>query len=102
VPADLSWVSSGGSPDVVVVGGGAIGACTALEFAARCVRVTLLERGEGVGLGCSLGNAGLIRTDHLHPLATPREVLEGMRSMFDPAGPFAFRPRPALLPWMAR
>jgi D-amino-acid dehydrogenase len=102
VPADLTGVSSGGSPDVVVVGGGAIGACTALELAARGVRVTLLERGEGVGLGCSLGNAGLIRTDHLHPLATPRAVLEGIWSMFDPAGPFAFRPRPALLPWMAR
>jgi D-amino-acid dehydrogenase len=101
VPGGQS-LNSGGSPDVIVVGGGAIGACTALELASRGVGVTLLERGQGVGLKCSLGNAGLIRTDHLHPLATPRAVLDGMRWMFDPSGPFAFRPRPALLPWMTR
>jgi len=41
--------------------------------------VTIIERGAAVGLGCSLGNAGLIRTDHLHPLATPRAVADGLR-----------------------
>ena len=45
------------SPDVIVVGGGAIGAATAYELARRGARVTLLERSH-VAAGCSYGNAG--------------------------------------------
>jgi glycine/D-amino acid oxidase-like deaminating enzyme len=32
-------------PDAIVVGGGAVGACCALELARHGARVTLLERG---------------------------------------------------------
>ena len=45
------------SPDVIVVGAGAIGAATAYELARRGARVTLLERSQ-VAAGCSYGNAG--------------------------------------------
>ncbi len=95
-------MASHSSPDVVVVGGGAIGVCTAYELAQAGASVTLIERNTGIGLGCSFGNAGQIRTDHLLPLATPGAVAQGLRSMFDPNGSFALRPRPAILPWLAR
>ena len=39
------------SPDVVVVGGGVVGACAALELARRGAAVTLLERGGELACG---------------------------------------------------
>ena len=51
-------------PDVVVIGGGAIGTTAALELARRGARVALLERGEALAAGCSAGNAGLICPSH--------------------------------------
>lgn len=95
-------MSSSRSADVVIVGAGAIGVCIAYELIRAGARVTVLERDEAVGYGCSLGNAGLLRIDHMHPLANAAAVRQGLRYMFDPAGSFAFRPRPGLAPWMAR
>jgi glycine/D-amino acid oxidase-like deaminating enzyme len=38
--------------DVVVIGGGAVGACAALELARQGAKVTLLERGPRLASGC--------------------------------------------------
>ncbi len=89
-------------PDVVIVGGGAIGASAALELAGRGARVTLLERGEALAAGCSAGNAGLISPSHSLPLATPAALRDGVRWMLKPDSPFYLRPRPGVLPWLAR
>ena len=93
---------SSSTPDVVVVGGGAIGTCIALELARRGARVTLLERGAELASGCSAGNAGLICPSHDTPLANPGALREGLRFMAKPDSPFYLRPRPAVLPWIAR
>src|SRR5262245_31489513 len=90
------------SPDVVVIGGGAIGACVALEAAQRGATVTLLERGAELAWGCSAGNAGLISPSHAAPLATPHAVRQGLRWMTKPESPFYLRPRARVLPWLAR
>lgn len=90
------------APDVVVVGGGAIGACCALELARRGASVTLLERGPELAWGCSAGNAGLICPSHAAPLANPAALKEGLRWMWKPDSPFYLRPRPSVIPWIAR
>jgi D-amino-acid dehydrogenase len=96
--------------DVVIVGGGAIGVCCALELARRGASVTLLERGPELASGCSAGSAGLICPSHSTPLANPTALREGVRSIFGQIrprmwkrdSPFYLRPRPAVLPWLAR
>ena len=90
------------APDVVVVGGGAIGACCALDLAERGARVILLERGAELAWGCSAGNAGMICPSHDTPLANPAALRDGLRWMGKPDSPFYLRPRPSVLPWIAR
>jgi D-amino-acid dehydrogenase len=88
--------------DVVIVGGGAIGACSALELARRGAQVTLLERGPALAAGCSAGNAGLICPSHSTPIANPAALRNGLRWMLKRDSPFYLKPRPAALPWLAR
>jgi D-amino-acid dehydrogenase len=87
---------------VVVVGGGAIGACAAYELARRGLDVTLLERGEELASGASSGNAGLLCPSHSAPIANPASVKNGLRWMTKPDSPFYLRPRPAVASWIAR
>lgn len=86
---------------VVIVGGGVVGLCTAFETARRGHDVTLLERAECSGGGCSYGNAGLIVPSHFIPLAAPGMVGLGLKWMWNPESPFWIKPRldPALLSW---
>lgn len=88
--------------EVVVVGGGAIGVCSALELARRGASVTLLERGPKLASGCSAGNAGLICPSHSAPISNPASLRNGIRWMWKRDSPFYLRPRPAVLPWLAR
>jgi D-amino-acid dehydrogenase len=90
------------APDVVVVGGGAIGAATALELTRRGAQVVLLERGPALASGCSAGNAGLICPSHSTPLSNPAAVRNGLRSMLTRDSPFYLKPRLAAAPWLAR
>jgi D-amino-acid dehydrogenase len=90
------------SGEVVVVGGGAIGVCCALELARRGADVTLLERGEELASGASSGNAGLLCPSHSAPIANPDSVRNGLRWMLKPDSPFYLRPRPSVAPWLAR
>jgi D-amino-acid dehydrogenase len=88
--------------DAIVVGGGAVGVCCALELARRGAQVTLLERGPELAAGCSAGNAGLICPSHATPISNPTSLKNGMRWMWKRDSPFYLRPRPAVLPWLAR
>jgi D-amino-acid dehydrogenase len=90
------------TPDVAIVGGGAIGVCVARELALRGARVALLERGPRLGCGCSEGNAGLICPSHSAPLATPTALRQGVRRLLASDSPFHLRLRPGVVPWLAR
>ena len=88
--------------DTLVIGGGAIGTTIALELARRGVEVTLLERHPDHSAGASAGTAGLICPSHAETIASPEALRDGLRFMFDPAGPFALRANPKLAGWIAR
>lgn len=81
-----------GNPDVLIIGGGIIGVCTAY-YAARAGRsVTLVERGE-ICSGCSLGNAGWVVPSHCIPLAAPGALSQGLKWMWRADSPFSIKPR---------
>ncbi|UWR38428.1 FAD-binding oxidoreductase [Sulfitobacter sp. W074] len=55
---------------VVVLGGGMVGVCTALELQRRGVQVTLVDR-KAPGLETSYGNAGVLARSSLVPINNP-------------------------------
>jgi D-amino-acid dehydrogenase len=89
------------TPDLVVVGGGAIGVAAAYALARDGHDVLLLERG-AVGHGASSGTACLVTPSHSERMASPAALREGLRALPDPTGPFSLRPTPRLLPWLVR
>ncbi len=80
------------SADVVVIGAGAVGLCCALELARSGRNVVVLTRDE-VGIGCSLGNSGLVLTSVCGPLAEPGAIGQSLRAMRDPDAAFRMRLR---------
>ena len=91
------------SADVVIIGGGVIGVCTAYYLAEQGARVTLVEQGQ-IAAGSSYGNAGLIVPSHSIPLASPGALASGLKWMLDPESPFYIKPRLdfALVDWVLR
>ena len=87
--------------DVLVVGGGVVGVCTAHSLVERGVRTTLLERGE-ICSGASHGNGGWIFPSESAPLPGPGAIREALPWLLDPASPFWIQPRAslALLRWL--
>lgn len=59
--------------DVVVLGAGIIGICTALQLQRAGMEVALVDHG-APGEGTSFGNAGLIERASLYPYAFPRQL----------------------------
>ena len=78
--------------DVVIIGGGVIGVCSAYYLAQKGIQVTLIEKGE-IASGCSYGNGGLIVPSHSIPLASPGALGSGLRWLLDSNSPFYIRPR---------
>jgi D-amino-acid dehydrogenase len=81
------------SKQVVIIGGGVIGLCTAYYAVERGMRVTVVERGPSDHDGCSFGNAGLVVPSHFIPLAAPGAIRAALKWMVDPESPFYVKPR---------
>jgi len=86
---------------VVIIGAGVIGLCSAYYCARRGHRVTVIDRNPEQRDGCSFGNAGMVVPSHFVPLAAPGMVALGLKWMWNPESPFYIKPRldPELLAW---
>ncbi len=87
----------------IVVGGGAVGLCTAEALSARGVQTTLLER-ELCGTAATAGNAGWITPSLAIPVPGPGVIGQSLRWLLDPSGPLWIRPTvsPAMASWVYR
>lgn len=81
-----------GKADVIIIGGGIIGVCTAYYSATYGGNIILIEK-DDLGAGCSDANAGLIVPGHSMPLATPGIIAKGIRWLLNPESPFYIKPR---------
>ena len=90
--------------DVLVVGGGPVGACAAQALAADGASVTLIEKEAEVcpPVSGAHANCGLLVPSEVTPLAAPGALGQGLRWMLDSSSPFYIAPRPrgALLRWL--
>lgn len=87
--------------EVLILGGGVIGLCSALYLLEAGQRVRIIERSH-VGAGASHGNCGTLTPSHAPPLAAPGMVLKGLRWMLTPDAPLYVKPRidPELWRWL--
>ncbi|MCA9411242.1 MAG: FAD-dependent oxidoreductase [Candidatus Omnitrophica bacterium] len=88
----FSHLSQSNSADLLIIGGGIMGLCTAYYAAKAGASVLSLEKDE-IGSGATHGNAGLVVPSHIVPLAAPSIIGKGLRWMLDPESPFYIRPR---------
>jgi D-amino-acid dehydrogenase len=83
---------------VLVVGGGVIGAACAYYLCRSGWQVTIVDRGE-FGMGCSHANCGLVCPSHVLPLAEPGAVWRTFKALFQKNSPFSIKPRLDLRLW---
>ncbi|MGE0749783.1 MAG: NAD(P)/FAD-dependent oxidoreductase [Variibacter sp.] len=91
------------SKRIGVIGAGAVGLCCALHLRQRGHDVDLIDY-RNPGEGASLGNAGIIATSEVFPVARPGTLRQVPRMLLDPIGPLVIRPSyaPKIAPWLAR
>ena len=89
-----------GPIDVLVIGGGPIGACCAQRLAARGARVAVLERAPGWGSDCAAASAGWICPSFSGPFAKREDLADALRWLLRRDSPLALRGMPGLLPWL--
>ena len=78
--------------DVLVIGGGAVGVCSAYFLSESGRSVTLVDQ-DDICAGSSYGNAGLAVPSHSIPLASPGVLRQGLKWMLNPESPFYIKPR---------
>ncbi len=100
--SNINFLSKGGfnSQKVVVIGAGIIGINCALALQSLGYQVTLVDK-QGIGEGCSKGNAGHFATEQVFPLAEPSLLLQLPKMLFDPLGSVALSPKYFIkaMPW---
>tara|TARA_R110002051_G_scaffold34256_3_gene76329 strand:- start:53699 stop:54949 length:1251 start_codon:yes stop_codon:yes gene_type:complete len=78
--------------NIVVIGGGIVGLCTAYYLLKEGHKVTVIDKGN-ITSGASFVNAGYITPSHIIPLASPGMIAKGIKMMFNSASPFYMKPR---------
>jgi D-amino-acid dehydrogenase len=77
---------------VVIIGGGIIGLCSAYYLQKAGHQVTVIDK-SNMDAGASHVNAGYLTPSHIIPLAAPGMITQGLKYMFNSAGPFYMKPR---------
>lgn len=78
--------------NVIIIGGGITGLCTAYYLLKNGYHSTVIDRGE-ITEGCSFGNMGFLSPSHFIPLASPGIISEGLKFMLSSKSPFYIKPR---------
>ncbi|MBV1923304.1 MAG: FAD-dependent oxidoreductase, partial [Flavobacteriaceae bacterium] len=78
--------------EVVIIGGGIIGLCSAYYLQKEGHQVTIIDKSD-ISKGASFVNAGYITPSHIIPLAAPGMITKGIKWMFNSASPFYIKPR---------
>ena len=94
-----------GSPHVVIVGAGVVGACCATYLQEQGARVTLIDRqAPGDDGAASFGNAGSLSPSSVVPTPTPGMLAKIPGWLLKEDGPLTIRWSylPKLLPWLIR
>jgi D-amino-acid dehydrogenase len=102
--ASASAGSGGTAPkDVVVIGAGVVGVCTALFLQRDGHRVTVVDP-KAPGTATSFGNAGSIAIGSVYPVGTPGNWRQVPGMIMDPASPLNIRWSylPRMVPWLLR
>ena len=92
LPDPSNEILMSAKPNVVIIGGGVIGLCSAYYLAKNGASVVVLDKGE-MGHGSSLHNAGYVSPSHFVPLAAPGVFTQGLKWMFNPRSPLYIKPR---------
>ncbi|MCS0408843.1 NAD(P)/FAD-dependent oxidoreductase [Vibrio diabolicus] len=88
---------------IAVIGAGIIGVSIGLKLQQQGYQVTIFDP-NGVGNGCSKGNAGHIATEQIFPLATPALLPQLPKMLLDSKSPVSIRWQdiPNTIGWMIR
>ncbi len=88
---------------ILVIGGGFVGLCSALQMQRRGHAVTLVDPGDPER-AASFGNAGQFAVGEVVPISGPGTLAKVPGWLLDPLGPLAIRWRhlPRLAPWLIR
>jgi D-amino-acid dehydrogenase len=78
--------------DVVVIGGGIIGLCSAYYLQKEGHQVTIVDQ-SNMDAGASYVNAGYLSPGHVIPLSAPGVMKKGLKWMLNPASPLYIKPR---------
>ncbi|OUR98373.1 amino acid dehydrogenase [Flavobacteriales bacterium 33_180_T64] len=78
--------------EVIIVGGGIIGLCSAYYLQKEGHQVTVIDK-SNFTTGASFVNAGYITPSHFMPLAAPGMITKGLKWMFNSSSPFYVKPR---------
>jgi D-amino-acid dehydrogenase len=91
------------SADILVVGAGIVGICTAINLAEAGFSVTVIDR-TGICEETSSGNAAALAFSDVLPLAHKGMARQVPKWLADPLGPLSIPPAylPRLLPWLWR
>ncbi len=80
------------SKNIIIIGGGIIGLCSAYYLQKEGYQVSIIDQ-SNMDSGASYVNAGYLSPSHIIPLSAPGVMKKGFKWMFNPSSPLYIKPR---------